>query len=210
MVLDTSGFTGGGPLASLIFDIVEECTQKDFIGIVLDAGINPGSPAQLALASALSKATARHELEYFVPEALSDSGENAIVRISTALSGGTLCRHITDAVAKYGAERVTLELERVRMDFTLPSLGGVGKELSNDEMLELKAMHKATSFFSPELMVNYFTYRDKNGPHFVLHDNAKSLRRKLAAGARAGIKYTFLFYPQVSDIYDDILSNGGI
>jgi len=205
MVLDTGGFKGGGPLSALIVDITNECARKDFSGIVLDAGANPKSPAQLSVAKALAAATEPLGLKYFVPEALARSGENAIVRVSSALSGGTLRRHIADAFEKYGSDRVALELERVSMDFTLPAVRGVGKELTDEELRELMRGHNASAQFSAELVVNYFTYRDKTGAHFVLYDNAQSFRRKIKAAARAGVGYAFLFYPHVAGIYDEIL-----
>jgi len=204
MVLDTSGFKGGGPIASLIEDVVAECAQKEFIGIVIDAGTRPDTPAQQSLSKSLASAAAKHKLLYFVPEELASSGENAIIRVSTALSGGTLSRHISDAAGKYGAGRVALEAQRIVMDFTLPARSGIGKALTATELLRLKERHNATSFFSPDLAVNYFTYRDKKGAHFVLHDDAQSIRRKLSTGISAGVKHVFLFYPQVADIYDSL------
>jgi len=207
MVLDTGGFKGGGPLSALIADITDECARKDFDGIVLDASANPKSPAQLSISKALAAAASPLGLKYFVPEALAHTGENAIVRVSSALSGGTLRRHIADAFEKYGSERVALELERVSMDFTLPAVQGVGKELSDEELRELMREYNASAQFSADLVVNYFTYRDKIGAHFVLYDNAQSFRRKIKAAARAGVRYAFLFYPHVAGIYDEILED---
>jgi len=209
MVLDTGGFKGGGPLSALIADIIDECAKKDFAGIVLDAGANPRSPAQLSISKALAAAALPIGLKYFVPEALAHTGENTIVRVSSALSGGTFRRHIADALEKYGADRVSLELQRVSMDFTLPAFRGVGAELTDEELRELMRRNNAAAQFSADLMVNYFTYRDKTGAHFVLYDNAQSFRRKIKAAARMGVEYAFLFYPHVADIYDEILGIEG-
>ena len=204
MVLDTGGFTGGGPLASLIADIIGECGKRAFTGIVINAGANPGSPSQIALSTAIAKEAQRLSLAYFVPEALAETGDRTIVRISAALSGGTLNRRLADAVEKYSADRLAVETERVLMDFTLPAMSGVGRELSNNEFRGLIDRYNPKSFFSPELIVNYFTYHDEHGTHFVLHDNAESLRRKLTAVSGTGIEYAFLFYPRVVDIFDEI------
>ena len=205
MVLDTGGFKGGGPLSALIADITDECARKDFAGIVLDAGLNPRSPAQLSISKALASAARPLGLKYFVPEALAHTGEDTIVRVSSALSGGTLRRHIADAFEKYGADRVALELQRVNMDFTLPAFRGVGKKLTDEELTELMSRHNAAAQFSAELVVNYFTYRDETDAHFVLYDNAQSFRRKIKAAARAGVQHALLFYPHVAGIYDEIL-----
>jgi spore germination protein YaaH len=90
------------------------------------------------------------------------------------------------------------------VDFTLPAVSGVGRDLSNAEFRGLIDRYNPKSFFSPELMVNYFTYHDGSGTHFLLHDNAESLRRKLSAVSDAGIRYALLFYPRVADIFGDI------
>ena len=206
MVLDTSDYKGGGPTRSLIDDTMSECMRRDFCGIVIDSGARPNSPSQLSLSKMLSKAAMENGLLYFVPESLAETGENAIVRVSTALSGGTLSRHISDAAVKYGAGRVALEIQRVLMDFTLPALNGMGKNLSPAEFSALKERHNASSFFSPHLAVNYFTYCDKKTAHFVLHDNAPSIRQKLLIGMHSGIEYSFLFYPQIADIHDSLFS----
>ena len=210
MVLDTSGFTGGGPMASLITDIIRECDKRAFTGIVINAGGNPGSPAQITLSMTLAKAAITHSLAYFVPEALAETGDHTIVRISAALSGGTLSRRLADAVEKYGAKRLAVEIERVLMDFSLPTLSGVGRELSNDEFHKLVNCYNPKSFFSSELMVNYFTYHDERGTHFVLHDNANSLRHKLKSVSDSGIEYAFLFYPRITDIFDEIFTDMGV
>jgi len=206
MVLDTDGFTGGGPLASLIADIISECGRRAFTGIIINAGASSASPTQISLSAALAKEAAKHDLAYFVPETLSETGDRTIVRISAAISGGTLNRRLADAIEKYGVDRLAIETERVRVDFTLPAMTGVGRELSNAEFRVLIDRYDPKSFFSPELMVNYFTYHNEHGTHFVLHDNAESLRRKLTAVSDAEIEHAFLFYPRVADIFGEIFA----
>ncbi|MCL2402050.1 MAG: hypothetical protein FWC90_05340 [Oscillospiraceae bacterium] len=207
MVLDTSGFTGGGPMASLIADIIGECGKRAFTGIVINAGSYPGSPSQISLSMALAKEALTHSLEYFVPEDLAETGDHTIVRISAAISGGTLTRRLVDAIKKYGTNRLAVEIERVMMDFSLPALSGTGRELSNNEFRALIDRHNPKSFFSPELMVNYFTYHDNHSTHFVLHDNAETLQRKLKSVSDMGSTYAFLFYPRIADIFGEIFTD---
>ena len=202
MVLDTTEFIGGGPLAALVADVTDECRRRGFRGVVVDT--ESGSLSQLALSKTLAKMAAQRGLLYFVPESLAKSGENAIVKVSTALSGGTLKRHISDAQKKYGVRRVALEIERVCMDFTLPAHGGVGKELTKETLSELIDRHKSAPLFSSDLIVNYFTYRDNKDVHFVLFDNAKSIEKKLRYASRAEIEHAFLRYTSITDIYDNI------
>ena len=206
MVLDVGGWTGGGPLMSLVDDVMRECFQRDFVGIVINIGTYTKPESVLSnLSKALASASRDRGLSYFVPEFLSDSGENAIVRVSASISGGTLTRHISDAVKKYGTDRIAVEVDRVCMDFALPSPLGIGQDLSVDELRSLMNSRNPVSFFSPELMTNYFTYRNDGVNRIVLYDNGESLRRKITAAENAGVNHAFLFYPRIIDVYDEIV-----
>ena len=205
MVVDTDGYVGGGPSSALVTEILGECGKCGFDGIVLDTGGK--TTAQVAaLTSYLASAAAERGLTLFVPEALADASARAVVLLPTALSGGSLSDHISDALTKYGAGRVALEIERVRMDFSLPAVTGAGKELTAEELQSLVDQHRAQSFLSKELCAYYFTYRDKKGTRFVLYDNAASIRRKLSVASKLGIGNAFMFYPHVADILDKILA----
>ena len=140
------------------------------------------------------------------PESLAAASSHTVVLLPTALSGGTLSGHIGDALEKYGPGRLALEIERVRMDFALPAVTGTGQDLSAVELQALIDQYKPNSFLSKELCANYFTYRDKKGTHFVLYDNAASIRRKLAVAASLGVDSALMFYPHVADIIDKILA----
>lgn len=205
MVLDTDGYTGGGPASALVGEILFECDKRGYNGIVLDIGRSPVSMLQY-LTAYLASETQKRSLRFFVPESLHSAGENAVVLIPTALSGGTLTGHIGEAADKYGISRIALEIERVRMDFTLPAANGSGKELSAYELDALIEQHKTQSFFSKDLYAYYFNYRDKKGTHFVLYDNGASIKRKLQAAGSAGVENAFLFYPHVADIIDKIIT----
>ena len=62
-------------------------------------------------------------------------------------------------------------------------------------------------FFSSELCAHYFTYMSKeNGAHFVLFDDAGSIRKKLHVANSLGIRQAVLSYPQVEDLLEDILN----
>ncbi len=201
MVLDTDGYIGGGPSSALIMEILGECEKNNFTGIVLDTGGKAAMPLML-LAGHLAAELKKHGLKLYIHEVLSGASDLTVVLIPTALSGGTLSGHIGDATAKYGTGRVALEIERVRMDFTLPAKTGTGTELTADELKNLMDEYHPQSFLSKDLCAYYFTYHDKKGTHFVLYDNDTSIRRKLTAAGKLGIEDAFVFYPHVSDIID--------
>lgn len=203
MVLDTDGYVGGGPSATLITEILGECEKNKFTGIVLDTGSKATSQLMLLTGHLASEANKRG-LKVYVHELLSNASAHAVVLIPTALSGGTLSGHIGDAALKYGAGRVALEIERVRMDFSLPATHGTGRELTAEELQSLIDAHHPQSFFSKDLCAYYFTYHDQIGTHFVLYDNGASINRKLSIGSKMDIEDAFIFYPHVADIIDKI------
>ena len=116
LVVDTGGYTGGGPSSALIAEIIGECHRRGFDGIILDVGNAPARPL-FPLAGELGSAAKKNGLRLYVPAKMADSSAEAIVLLPTALSGGTLQEHIVTALGKYGVGRVALEIERVRMDF---------------------------------------------------------------------------------------------
>jgi hypothetical protein len=196
MVVDTTKLSGGGPMRALTGEILSECEKYGCTGVVLDTG-GGKTPYQALLARTLADDAAK--LALFVPEALAEC-ETAFVLVQTALSGGSLRRHLTGAMKKYGARRVALEVDRVRMDFTLPAPSGVGAELTERQLRELTEKHGAKTHFSDTLYVNYYTYHDKNSTHFVLLDDENSLREKLKLGFDLGIRRAFLYYPHIADL----------
>ncbi|UOO38690.1 hypothetical protein IZU99_05450 [Oscillospiraceae bacterium CM] len=204
MVLDTDGFTGGGPVSELVAEILTECARHNFTGIVLETG-DKAPPAAASLAVRLSAAAAEQSLTLYIQEALAPACPTGVVLIQSALSGGRLSDHLGDAVTRYGAHRVALEIERVKMDFLVPAVTGAGRALAPGEFEALLAEYKPQTFLSNDLCANYFTYRNKKGTHFVLFDTAASIRRKLAVAQRLGITTAFLYYPHVSDLLGKIL-----
>ncbi|SHH93165.1 hypothetical protein SAMN02745823_01499 [Sporobacter termitidis DSM 10068] len=204
MVVDTDGFTGGGPAAAFVAELLHECEKSGFTGIVLDTGGRSSAQLTSLTAHLASDAKARG-LKVYVPEALASASEHVIALVPSALSGGTLSDHIGEALKKYDG-RVALEIERVRMDFSLPAVTGAGRELTAEELQALIEQQHAQSFLSKDLCAYYFTYHDKKGTRFVLYDNAASIRRKLTVASRLGIENAFIFYPQVEDIIDKIIA----
>ena len=205
MVVETDGYTGGGPSSALMAEILGECEKRSFSGIVLDTGGK--APAQVTgLAARLASGAAERGMRLYVQEALAGASPDATVLLPTALSGGTLNEHIGDALKRYGPGRVAVEIERVRMDFSLPAVTGAGKDLTAEELQSLVEQHRPQSFLSKDLCAYYFTYRDKKGTRFVLYDNAASIRRKLSVASKLGVDTAFLYYPQVEDIIDKILA----
>jgi hypothetical protein len=69
---------------------------------------------------------------------------------------------------------------------------------------KLSQLHPAV-FFSNELCARYFTYMNREtGAHFVLFDDADTLRRKVEVAHRAGIHTFIAPFPEVADCLEEL------
>ena len=97
----------------------------------------------------------------------------------------------------------------------LSSLMGMDREVdlsldwSQSGKQELNALleeRRPSVFFSNELCAHYFTYMSReNGAHFVLFDDAGSIRKKLLTAQALGIDRAVLSYPQTADLLGDVV-----
>ena len=62
-------------------------------------------------------------------------------------------------------------------------------------------------FYSKELGVRYFTYRQGSASRFVLLDDGDTLQRKLALGAQLGITRGLLTMPECGDVLAEVLAS---
>ena len=200
MVIGTSSYTGGGPVEGLLDDIAHEIKKRDFEGVVLDNG-GDTSPIHTTFAARI--VSALRPFPVYLPAQVAVIVEGSVALVQTALSGGSLERHLTAAIDQYGAAHVAIECDRVRMDFTLPAKTGDGKNTSAGQLEELISVSHHT-FYSDELYVRYFTYKYAGSRHMVLYDDAESVKQKLNLAERLGITRAFLYYPDTYDIITEL------
>lgn len=190
--------TGALPRAdALCRAIVCECARRHFRGVLAD--FEPGSPSdRLAFLTRLTGALSARGIRLYCPAALPADG--ATLLIGTAVSGGSLKSLLERAVNRRAPESLALDLERVQMDFPLPCPTGCGTPLRHEELLALQQKHHASIYYSRELAANYFTYPTERGTHFVLFDDAETLRRKVRLAEGYGIREAFVMYPEICDL----------
>ena len=136
----------------------------------------------------------------YVPESYA-AASGAIPLICTAISGGNFVQRLQEAAA--GRDRaggLALDVQRLRMDFTLPAQSGEGRPLSGRELQDLLDRESPSVFFSQDLCARYFTYARDGETHFVLFDDADTLSQKLRTGGNMGFAAAFLMYPEVQDL----------
>ena len=122
------------------------------------------------------------------------AASGAIPLICTAISGGNFVQRLQEAAA--GRDRaggLALDVQRLRMDFTLPAQSGL-------ELQDLLDRESPSVFFSQDLCARYFTYARDGETHFVLFDDADTLSQKLRTGGNMGFAAAFLMYPEVQDL----------
>lgn len=196
MVLDTRGMDGGTDVAGLCRQVAHECGARSFCAVVCDGYV----PRQVA--AGLDEVLTRRNVDLYVPEQLGEYTANARVMIGSALSGGSLACRLQEAAERFGGtERVALRVERVAEDFFLPAPSGCGKALGERELSAMMTRLKPAVFFSDELCARYFTYMTpEGGAHFVLFDDATTVRKKLQVARRLGICRAVARFEQVEDI----------
>jgi len=182
--------------------VLRECSRRNYEGVMLDFE-EPVRRDRLRFVETLGNILAEKKKKLFLPVSYGHVAPQANILVDTALSGGTLFEHLKDA-AKHSHGRFALDMERIRMDFTLPSYNGLGMTITKEELHTLVDCLSPSVFFSPELCARYFTYSKQGETHFVLFDDADTLKRKLHLGAEAGASAAIFMWSEISDIADQI------
>ena len=205
MMIDDAGFDGRGDPAPFCQEVMRECTARGYTGVICDFE----RPMALLgrIVSELSPLLARQGWPLYVTEPFGRYSDHAKVLIPTALSGGSLYQRLEESAGRYGAARVALAVERSAEDFFLPAPTGQGIHLSQEELQQRIGELSPSIFFSNELCAHYFTYMNQqNGAHFVLFDDAASIRKKLYVARSLDISDALLPYPDLADLLPALLA----
>lgn len=206
MVVDGGGFDGRGDAAVFCQQVIRECSARNFDGVILDFEGNP-HPLLGQIVNRLGTLLTRRGWPLYVTEEYAGFSDQARVIIPSALSGGSLSKRLSEAIDRFGTARVALGIQRTAEDFTLPAPGGSGTPLSREELARRIQSRGAAVYFSDELCAHYFTYMSRqSGAHFVLFDNAGSIRKKIQVARNLGLCACILAWPEVEDIIHNILS----
>ena len=183
--------------------VCRECARRGYAGAALD--FEGAVREDLAnFAECLSRRFAETGRRLYVPESYADAGagDHTAALVCTALSGGNFEERLREAVEQRGGDRLALDVQRLRMDFSLPAESGEGEPLGAEAFREL-AEGKSV-YFSPDLCARYFTFTQGGTAHFVLFDDADTLNRKLDMGRRYGVRAALLQWPEIADIAGDL------
>lgn len=190
--------------ASFCIEVQKECYARQYDGVFADFE-GTLTEGKITLLNQLVKTFSGKKIKIYVPESYGNLVPGSMVLISSAVSGGSLQQRLTEACEKFGASRLVLDIQRVAMEFTLPSPSGSGRVLSPKEITQLMEEVSATPFFSRELCTHYFTYHNQGNYYFVLYDSASSIRQKIKTAEDLGIREGVFLYPEVADLLPEIL-----
>ncbi len=192
MVIEDIRFSGGGEAEPFCGEVLRECAARRFNGVACRFLGKP-RPVLHQITARLGELCRGRGIALYVTEPYAGaSGGKALV--STAVSGGSLRGLLTEMIETYGADRVALWVEPVAEDFLLPSPTGAGAPLTREELERRREEQGSGVFFSPELCAHYFTYMAGEKGHFVLFDDAVSIRKKLWLGRELELRTAFLPY----------------
>lgn len=181
-----------------------ECGRRGYSGVFLDFE-QALSPDRLAFVRQLAQQCGSARRPLYVTARGGRAIPGTISLIGTAISGGNFTQYLQESAASHGgAGRTALDIQRLRMEFTLPSRTGRGKPLSGRELQQLLEQEQPAVFFSEDLCARYFTYRRDGDTRFVLFDDAETISRKLRLGAELGFSAAFLLWQEIQDIIREI------
>ena len=207
MVIDDARLTGGGEAEGFCNEVLRECAARRFTGVVCRFLTRPTSLME-DITGKLGELCRGRGLACYVSEPYGISAPQAKVIIPTALSGGSLRGRLEEAANRFGAGRLAVWADRVAEDFLLPSPNGAGAPLTAEELKKRREACGANVFFSDELCAHYFTYMAGENAHFVLFDDAGSIRKKLGVAKSLGIETAFLPHGALHDLLEALVGKG--
>ena len=191
-----------GEGAAVAREIVRECSSRGFRGVILRLCARPGRLAG-QIVGELAPLLSQRGLPLLVPEEYARYAPSARVLVSSAVTAGSLRRRLQDACAAYGRERVVLAAEVLAVDLTVSAPAGQGTDLTARELEHLRTRYAPAVFFSDALCARYFTYLSrKSGAHYVLFDDADTLRQKLRTARTLGVDTAVLNWSEAAPFWD--------
>lgn len=170
---------------------VRECEARQAVGFWANWERAP-FPALEAFTAQLERALLAAGRVLYVNEAFGGCTRRARVLISSALSGGTLEERLTEALERWGRERLVLAVERTAEDFRLRAPTGRGERLRPGQVEALRRRYAAKVYRSAELCESYFTYQAGEHIHLVLFDTDEDVREKLRLAQKLGLERVLL------------------
>lgn len=144
-VFEAPGLADADP-PKLARDMAGECARRGYAGVFLDLAPAPQTVTPLA---ALSQELKRLRVVHYVPVSLLAAAPGARAVVPGAVSGGSFASLLDELCARWGADNVALDLQRMRSVFDMPSFSPEGRALPREESDALLGRCRPSVFFSP-------------------------------------------------------------
>jgi len=189
---------------TLCRDIISEMTMRSFDGIFADF-YGEFSPVLSSFLAELDRQAESRSMALYVNKAYASCTEHAKVLLQSDISGGSYSMYLSEMKQSIG-DRLCLEIVPVCTEFLLPSMSSAGNPLTRTELDELMNKLDPMPFFSRELCAKYFTYMDaENKAHFVLYDDAYTIKVKMQKAENMNICPMFMLYSEVREFLGEIM-----
>ena len=194
--------TGAIPrIDTLCRTIVAECVKRGFQGVLADFETNPYSD-RLSFLSRLSARLSARRMALYCPLSPPGRGRSAsrrhwpFRRVAARAAGGNRLPLWRGAS---GARLGT------RNDGLSPPLSLRLRHTAHARRTARPAGKASiVRLFFPRADGEYFTYSAGSGTHFVLFDDAETLRQKVRLAQGLGIQTAFLMFPEISDLLPEL------
>ena len=102
-----------------------------------------------------------------------------MIMVNTAVSGGSFEEHIREVCGRYGgAQNVALDVQRLRMRFSLPARNGRGEALTQEELDALLAQKPGRVLLPGPVRPLFYRRWLPADAGFVLYDDAGTLSQR--------------------------------
>lgn len=184
-------------------EILSECRTFGYDAVMFLEN-PPFSETMIAFWNELSSILFRHNISLILPLSASAQCSGAKFHIYSAVSGGSLRSYLEDLIRAVGSENLIVEHRVTRNKFDMPSSDSEGTQITEQELQVLLSQSETQPYYSPELCMNYCTYRTKSGAQFVLFDDARSLSAKANLCESFGIKHQLYLFSEVKNLYSTL------
>lgn len=184
--IDDTDFSIDKNLKKILSDIIFEHKKYNFNGIFLSFhGENHSEFVYL-----LDELCFKEHIKLYVPLSYAKVVQNAILVISTAISGGNLQQLFEYSILQYGLPRVSAEISLSAYEFDIPSENSIPRKITQPLNIENQSI-----FFSEALCCNYFTHRkNDNSCTFTIFDDEKSFINKMQIMTKLSVNDIFINY----------------
>lgn len=181
-------------------ELFSECALFGFRGVF--AAVEEEPQQKLTeIFEYLGASLSAHRIPLIVPITYASLCKNTSYYASTSISGGSLQEYLQSLLLTVDASKLYLEHPVTNNKFAMPTLSGNGHGITPKEAEEILARQEVQAFYSPELFLNYCTYRENGEPHFLLFDDERTLRAKIELGQKLGVAGQFLLYRECKEFY---------